>query len=74
MPKFLHTADWQIGRLFATFDPKYAPLLAESRITAVERLAALATAQSVDAVLVAGDVIDAQAVSGRTVRQLSPRP
>ncbi len=70
MPKFLHTADWQIGRLFATFDPEHAPLLAEARITAVERLAALATAQGVTAVLVAGDVFDAQTVSDRTVRRL----
>jgi DNA repair exonuclease SbcCD nuclease subunit len=70
MPKFLHTADWQIGRLFATFDPEHAPLLAEARITAVERLAVLATAEGVDAVLVAGDVFDAQTVSDRTVRRL----
>lgn len=70
MPKFLHTADWQIGRLFATFDPEHAPLLAEARIAAVERLAALANAQGVDAVLVAGDVFDAQTVSDRTVRRL----
>lgn len=70
MPKFLHTADWQIGRLYATFDPEHAPLLAEARITAVERLAALATQHQVDAVLVAGDVFDAQTVSDRTVRRL----
>ena len=70
MAKFLHTADWQIGRLFATFDPEHAPLLAEARIAAVERLAALATEQGVTAVLVAGDVFDAQTVSDRTVRRL----
>ena len=70
MPKFLHTADWQIGRLFATIDPEHAPLLAEARITAVERLATLATTEGVGAVLVAGDVFDAQTVSDRTVRRL----
>jgi DNA repair exonuclease SbcCD nuclease subunit len=70
MPKFLHTADWQIGRLFATFDPAHAPLLAEARITAVKRLADLATAEGVDAVLVAGDVFDSQTVSDLTVRRL----
>ena len=58
MPKFLHTADWQIGRLYSTFDPEHAPLLAEARIAAVERLAGLATQHQVDAVLVAGDVFD----------------
>lgn len=70
MPRFLHTADWQIGRQFATLSPENAPMLAEARLQAVERLAALATAERVDAVLVAGDVFDAQTVSERTVRRL----
>jgi DNA repair exonuclease SbcCD nuclease subunit len=70
MPTFLHTADWQIGRLFASFDPEHAPLLAEARIAVVERLASIASDQGVAAVLVAGDVFDAQTVSDRTVRRL----
>lgn len=70
MARFLHTADWQIGRQFATFDPEHAPILAEARIAVVERLAALATEHAVDAVLVAGDVFDAQTVSERTLRRL----
>lgn len=70
MPRFIHTADWQIGRQFASFDPEHAPILAEARIAAVERLAALAAEHRVDAVLVAGDVFDAQTVSERTVRRL----
>ncbi len=70
MPLFLHTADWQIGRQYTSFDAEQAPILAEARITVVERLAALATQHGVDAVLVAGDVFDAQTVSERTVRRL----
>ncbi|MDM0112036.1 DNA repair exonuclease [Variovorax sp. J22R133] len=70
MTRFLHTADWQIGRQFATFDPEHAPILAEARIAAVEQLAALANLHKVDAVLVAGDVFDAQTVSERTMRRL----
>lgn len=70
MPRFLHTADWQIGRAYTTFDPDVAPLLAEARLTAVQRLAALATAHQVSAVLVAGDVWDAQTVSDKTIRRL----
>lgn len=70
MPRFLHTADWQIGRQFARFDAEHAPILAEARTHAVERLAALATEHQVDAVLVAGDVFDAQTCSDRTVRRL----
>lgn len=70
MPRFLHTADWQIGRQFATFEPEDAHPLAEARITAVERLAALAAEHQVDAVLVAGDVFDLQTVSDRTIRRM----
>lgn len=70
MPRFLHTADWQIGRTFTRFEPESAVLLAEARLNAVERLAALATEHRVDAVLVAGDVFDAQILSERTLRRL----
>ncbi|MGD9942915.1 MAG: exonuclease SbcCD subunit D [Burkholderiaceae bacterium] len=69
MPRFLHTADWQIGRQFAGFDAEHAPILAEARVAAIERLAALAAEHEVDAVLVAGDVFDAQTVSERTLRR-----
>ncbi|TDP74745.1 metallophosphoesterase family protein [Roseateles toxinivorans] len=70
MPIFLHSADWQIGRLYASLPPEDAVPLAEARIASVERLAELATEHSVDAVLVAGDVFDAQTVSDRTLRRL----
>lgn len=70
MPLFLHTADWQIGRQFATFGAEHGPILAEARIAAVERIAAVAAEHQVDAVFVAGDVFDAQTVSERTVRRL----
>jgi len=70
MTKILHTADWQIGRLYGTFDPDDAAALAEARFVAVERLAALAASEAVDAVVVAGDVFDAQTVSARSIRKL----
>lgn len=70
MPKILHTADWQIGRLYGSFDPDDAVPLAEARFAAVERLAALAAREQVDAVVVAGDVFDAQTVSARSIRRL----
>jgi len=70
MPRILHTADWQIGRLYGTFDPDDAVPLAEARFAAVERLAALAAREQVDAVVVAGDVFDAQTVSARSIRRL----
>ncbi len=70
MPRFLHTADWQIGRQYGRFAPEDATVLAEARFAVVERIAALAARERVDAVLVAGDVFDAQAVSDRTIRRL----
>lgn len=70
MPAFLHTADWQIGKLYGQFEPDEAALLAEERFAAVERLAALAAQHRVAAVLVAGDVFDAQGVADRTIHRL----
>ncbi|MGM0768869.1 MAG: metallophosphoesterase family protein [Pseudomonadota bacterium] len=70
MPRFLHTADWQIGRYYSRFDNEDAVALAEARFTAIERLARLAVDQRCDAVLVAGDVFDAQTVSDRAIRRV----
>ena len=61
MSRFLHTADWQIGRLFQTLHADNAVPLAEARLSAVERLAALATAHR-------GYVLEL----GRTVMQGDP--
>ena len=72
--KWLHTADWQIGRVHAFAsagdgqDPN--PALAAARFGAVERIAALARAEAVDAVFVAGDVFDHQGVADTTLRRL----
>lgn len=68
--RLLHSADWQIGRIYSQFEPDDASALFEARFKAVERLATLATQHAVNAVLVAGDVFDAQTVSDKTVRRL----
>ena len=70
MPRFLHTADWQAGRQYSSFAPDDAMALAEARISVIERIAGMANDEAVDAVLVAGDVFDAQTVSDRTIRRL----
>jgi DNA repair exonuclease SbcCD nuclease subunit len=70
VPRFLHTADWQIGRQYSQFPADDAVPLAEARLAAVETIARLATEHKVDAVLVAGDVFDAQTVADRTIRKL----
>lgn len=70
MARFIHTADWQIGTRFGGFDPDVSALLAEARFETVGRIASLAAAQQVDAVLVAGDVFDMHTVSDRVIRRL----
>ena len=72
--KFLHTADWQIGRVYSFasdgdgHDP--AAALSKARYDAVAAIAELATSEQVDAVLVAGDVFDKQALSDQSLRRL----
>lgn len=56
--------------MFTQFEPDDAAALFEARFAVVERLAAIATDRGVDAVLVAGDVFDAQTVTDKTVRRL----
>ncbi|ARP89106.1 DNA repair exonuclease [Bordetella genomosp. 9] len=70
MVRLLHTSDWQIGKLFGQFEADDAAVLADARFQVVERLAGIATERRVDAVLVAGDVFDAQTVSDRTIHRL----
>ncbi|WP_336368245.1 metallophosphoesterase family protein [Marinobacter sp. C2H3] len=70
MPTFLHTADWQMGRAFSRFDTEDGAALVEARFAAIETLARLANEHQCDAVLVAGDVFDAQGVSERTIRKV----
>lgn len=71
MPRFIHTADWQIGKQFGQFDKDAATFLTDQRIATVAALGELATRQGVDAVLVAGDVFDMQSVSARTLHRLA---
>lgn len=69
MPRFLHTADWQMGRHYGRFAEEDAAALFDARFKAAERLAQLATDENVDAVLVAGDVFDAQTLADRTLHR-----
>ena len=70
MARFLHTADWQIGTQFGSFDSSEATLLAEARLDTVTAIAKAATERKVDAVLVAGDVFDHHTVSSTLIRRL----
>jgi DNA repair exonuclease SbcCD nuclease subunit len=70
MPTFLHTADWQMGRTYSRFEAEDGAALVEARFESIEKLARLANEHQCDAVLVAGDVFDAQTVSDRTIRRV----
>jgi DNA repair exonuclease SbcCD nuclease subunit len=65
--RFIHTADWQIGKAFANFIGDPGADLRGQRIKTVERIAEVARENVVDAVLVAGDAFDSNDVSERTL-------
>ncbi len=65
--RFVHTADWQIGKPFGRLPAEAAFELRTQRIRTVERIAEVARANDVDAVLVAGDAFDSNEVSDRTI-------
>jgi len=66
---FIHTADWQIGKLFGTIPDEARAFLARQRIETVKRIAELADDNDADAVLVAGDVFEINAVADETIRR-----
>jgi len=68
--KFLHTADWQIGRIYSQFEAGDASELSTARIDGVRRIAGLANEHQVDAVLVAGDVFDTQTPREKTILRM----
>jgi DNA repair exonuclease SbcCD nuclease subunit len=65
--RFVHSADWQIGKVFRQFGAKEEPLRL-ARYAAIERLGACARAHGAGHVLVAGDVYDSDMPSPVTLR------
>ena len=70
---FLHTADWQIGRGFGGMPRDLAAALAETRLSAIDRLAEAAIAGGARHILVAGDMFDSLTLSPRIVGQALAR-
>ena len=59
MFRFLHTADWQVGKPYRHIqDETKRAVLQRERLAVIHRIAALAKEHQVDAVLVAGDLFD----------------
>lgn len=67
--RLLHTADWQIGKSFSNFEGDAGALLRTQRIKTVERIAQIANERHVDAILVAGDAFETNAVADETLRR-----
>jgi DNA repair exonuclease SbcCD nuclease subunit len=67
--RFIHTADWQIGKPFGNIPEEAAVPLRQQRLDTVKKIAALARTEKVDAVLVAGDVFDSFAIAEKTLLQ-----
>ena len=67
--KFIHTSDWQIGKVFRFVDKGTMGLLQEARLAAITRLGDLAVEHDVGHILVAGDVYDMEALSSRSLGQ-----
>jgi len=67
--RFIHTADWQLGRPFAQFESELAAQLADARLGVIERIAKVAQDEDVKHVLVAGDVWDIASPSDKLLRQ-----
>ena len=67
--RILHTADWQIGKPYANVPGDPGAALRAQRIDTVRSIADLANEKEVDALLVAGDVFDDNAVSDETLRR-----
>ncbi len=67
--RFLHSSDWQIGKVFRFVGDATMGLLQEARLRAITRLDKLCHEHNVAHVLVAGDVYDMEALSPRSLNQ-----
>jgi DNA repair exonuclease SbcCD nuclease subunit len=71
--RFLHTADWQLGRPFTRFGGEKAGQLQLARMDIIPSLAALARREGAADILVAGDVWDQLEPSDEVLRKTIDR-
>ena len=67
--KFIHTADWQIGKRFGAFDDETAARLRAARISVIERIAQSARDRGAVHILVAGDIFDREGADPSVYQQ-----
>jgi DNA repair exonuclease SbcCD nuclease subunit len=65
--RFIHTADWQIGKPFGNIPSDRRVYLRDQRVEMIRRIGKVATDQNVDFILVAGDVFDSNLPESRFV-------
>jgi DNA repair exonuclease SbcCD nuclease subunit len=65
--RFIHTADWQIGKVFKQLGDR-EPVLQAARLDVIETIGRLARDENADYVLVAGDVYDTDSPAPTTLR------
>lgn len=66
--RFIHTADWQVGKPFRNFGDKES-VLRQARLAAIEAIGRLAAAEGATHVLVAGDLYDSEAPAQKTLQE-----
>lgn len=71
--RFIHTADWQLGKPFGRFPQEVSAALGEARLDSIDRLAQVAASNVATHVLVAGDVFDNVDPGDRIVGQAMSR-
>ena len=70
MPRFLHTADWQIGKPYRSIQDTQKRFRTQyERVQAIKRVAEIADKENVDALLVAGDLFDSSTVETELVME-----
>lgn len=67
--RFIHTADWQLGKPFGRFDDALSGRLSAERQEVISRIAQAARANNAPHVIVAGDVWDNAAPNNAVLRQ-----
>lgn len=71
--RFIHTADWQLGKPFGGFDAETRNSLTEARFDAISAVGNVAATNNAQHVLVAGDVFDTEGPEERTIVQALAR-
>lgn len=72
--KILHTADWQLGKPFASIeDEDNQALVRQARLDAIQTIGSIAGDEKVDAVLVAGDLFDSPSAKASVVSEALAR-